>query len=86
MPPQTLYARADAEALTATQLAEQYALQAIDRDGYHPVLAAELSRQHSVPKTSWEYTARKALIPVDPSRGHAGARSTRGWPARTTCG
>ncbi|MFC9916299.1 hypothetical protein [Streptomyces sp. NPDC127197] len=56
-----LSARADTEPLTATQLAEQYATEAIDRDGYHPGLAAELSVQYGGPQRSWEYVVRNAL-------------------------
>ncbi|MFF4189115.1 hypothetical protein ACFYZ9_38595 [Streptomyces sp. NPDC001691] len=47
--------------LTAAQLATQYALEAIERDGHHPDLAAQLSAQHGGPQTSWEYAVRKAL-------------------------
>jgi hypothetical protein len=49
------------EPLTATQLAEQYAAEAIDRDGYHPGLAAQLSVQYGGPQRSWEYVVRTAL-------------------------
>ncbi|MDN3263974.1 hypothetical protein QWJ26_30020 [Streptomyces sp. CSDS2] len=56
-----LSARAGGEPLTATQLAEQYATEAIDRDGYHPGLAAELSAQYGGPQRSWEYAVRNAL-------------------------
>ncbi|MGM9470348.1 hypothetical protein [Streptomyces murinus] len=56
-----LDARADDEPLTAAQLAERYAIEAIDRDGYHPELAAELSVQHGGPQGAWEYAVRKAL-------------------------
>ncbi|MGW4272685.1 hypothetical protein ACWEGQ_10025, partial [Streptomyces seoulensis] len=48
-----LSAHAGGEPLTATQLAEQYATEAIDRDGYHPGLAAELSVQYGGPQRSW---------------------------------
>ncbi|HKO83893.1 MAG TPA: hypothetical protein VJ140_04875 [Actinomycetota bacterium] len=53
--------RAGGESLTATQLAEQFATEAIDRDGYHPGLAAELSVQYGGPQRSWEYVVRNAL-------------------------
>ncbi|MFE1437100.1 hypothetical protein [Streptomyces sp. NPDC058739] len=57
-----LSARADGgEALTATQLAQQYATERIDRDGYHPGLAAQLSLQFGGPQRSWEYAVRSAL-------------------------
>lgn len=56
-----LSARAGGESLTTTQLAEQYAAEAIDRDGYHPGLAAELSVQYGGPQRSWEYAVRNAL-------------------------
>ncbi|MGW3725358.1 hypothetical protein [Streptomyces sp. NPDC000851] len=56
-----LSARADSEPLTATQLAEQFAAEAIDRDGYHPGLAAELSMQYGGPQRSWEYVVRNTL-------------------------
>jgi hypothetical protein len=56
-----LSARAEGEPLTATQLAEQFAAEAIDRDGYHPGLAAELSVQYGGPQRSWEYVVRNAL-------------------------
>lgn len=56
-----LSAHAGGEPLTATQLAEQYATEAIDRDGYHPGLAAELSVQYGGPQRSWEYAVRNAL-------------------------
>jgi hypothetical protein len=49
------------EELSATQLAEQYAAEAIERDGYHPGLAAELSVQYGGPQRSWEYVVRNAL-------------------------
>ncbi|SCF83017.1 hypothetical protein GA0115256_122237 [Streptomyces sp. DconLS] len=46
------------------------------------------------PATRYKYTSHEPWCcryphtagNVDPSRGHAGARSTREWPARTTCG
>lgn len=41
-----LSARAGGEPLTATQLAERFAAEAIERDGYRPGLAAELSMQY----------------------------------------
>jgi hypothetical protein len=56
-----LTARADGEPLTATQLAEQFAAEAIERDGYHPRLAAQLSVQYGGPQRSWEYVVRNAL-------------------------
>ncbi|KUN17551.1 hypothetical protein AQJ11_37405 [Streptomyces corchorusii] len=56
-----LSARADGEPLTATQLAEQFAAERIERDGYHPGLAAELSVQYGGPQRAWEYAVRKAL-------------------------
>ncbi|MGY9066910.1 hypothetical protein [Streptomyces sp. CAS3] len=56
-----LAAHAGDEPLTAAQLAERYATEAIDRDGYRPELAAELSVQHGGPQGSWEYVVRKAL-------------------------
>ncbi|MEY9988011.1 hypothetical protein ABIE67_000043 [Streptomyces sp. V4I8] len=56
-----LSARAEGEPLTATQLAEQFAAEAIDRDGYHPGLAAELSVQYGGPQRSWEYVVRNTL-------------------------
>ncbi|MGW3149782.1 hypothetical protein ACWDG1_34990 [Streptomyces sp. NPDC001177] len=49
------------EPLTATQLAEQYAAEAIERDGYHPGLAKELSVQYGGPQRSWEYVVRNTL-------------------------
>ncbi|WP_210581925.1 hypothetical protein [Streptomyces sp. GESEQ-4] len=49
------------EELSATQLAEQYAAERIERDGYHPGLAAELSVQYGGPRASWEYVVRNAL-------------------------
>ncbi|MFI1769523.1 hypothetical protein ACH41H_47050 [Streptomyces sp. NPDC020800] len=56
-----LSARAGGEPLTATQLAERFAAEAIDRDGYRPGLAAELSVQYGGPKRSWEWVVRNAL-------------------------
>lgn len=56
-----LSACADGEPLTATELAEQYAAERIERDGYHPGLAAELSVQYGGPQRSWEYVVRNAL-------------------------
>ncbi|MEU8576472.1 hypothetical protein [Streptomyces asoensis] len=73
-----LSARAGGEPLTATQLAEQYAAEAIDRDGYHPGLAAELSVQHGGPQRSWEYAVRTALEhrpAVTPARSEADRRA-----------
>ncbi|MEU4616628.1 hypothetical protein [Streptomyces umbrinus] len=49
------------EELSATQLAETYVAEAIERDGYHPGLAAELSVQYGGPQSSWEYVVRSAL-------------------------
>ncbi|MGI3225012.1 hypothetical protein ACRJ4B_14910 [Streptomyces sp. GTA36] len=49
------------EELSATQLAETYVAEAIDRDGYHPGLAAELSVQYGGPQRSWEYVVRSTL-------------------------
>jgi hypothetical protein len=56
-----LSARAEGKPLTATQLAEQFAAEAIDRDGYRPGLAAELSVQYGGPQRSWEYVVRSTL-------------------------
>ncbi|WP_405654180.1 hypothetical protein [Streptomyces sp. NBC_00019] len=56
-----LSARASGEPLTATQLAEQFAAEAIERDGYRPGLAAELSMQYGGPQQSWQYAVRNAL-------------------------
>ncbi|MEU2284245.1 hypothetical protein ABZ614_20260 [Streptomyces sp. NPDC013178] len=56
-----LSARVGGEPLTATQLAEQFAAEAIERDGYRPGLAAELSVQYGGPQRSWEYVVRNAL-------------------------
>ncbi|MET9735843.1 hypothetical protein ABZZ79_36030 [Streptomyces sp. NPDC006458] len=56
-----LSARDGGETLTATQLAEQYATERIDRDGYHPGLAAELSVQFGGPQRSWDYAVRNVL-------------------------
>jgi hypothetical protein len=73
-----LSAHAGGEPLTATQLAEQYATQAIDRDGYHPGLAAELSVQYGGPRRSWEYVVRNALKhrpAASPSRSEADRRT-----------
>ncbi|MEU9545588.1 hypothetical protein [Streptomyces mirabilis] len=56
-----LSARASGEPLTATQLAEKYVAEAIERDGYHPGLAAELSVQYGGPQRSWEYVVRNTL-------------------------
>ncbi|MEV4040392.1 hypothetical protein [Streptomyces umbrinus] len=49
------------EELSATQLAETYVAEAIERDGYHPGLAAELSVQYGGPQSSWEYVVRSTL-------------------------
>ncbi|MFJ8273897.1 hypothetical protein ACIQ8G_27045 [Streptomyces sp. NPDC094154] len=78
-----LSAHAGSEPLTATQLAEQYAAEAIDRDGYHPGLAAELSVQYGGPQRSWEYVVRNALEhrpAAAPARSEADRRPGR--PAR----
>ncbi|MGW7208484.1 hypothetical protein [Streptomyces sp. NPDC054837] len=56
-----LSARAGGEPLTATQLAERFAAEAIERDGYRPGLAAELSVQYGGPQRSWQYAVRNAL-------------------------
>ncbi|MFF7074840.1 hypothetical protein [Streptomyces pseudovenezuelae] len=53
-----LRAHAGGEPLTATQLAERFVTEAIERDGYHPGLAAELSVQYGGPQRSWEYVVR----------------------------
>ncbi|MEU0031776.1 hypothetical protein [Streptomyces sp. NPDC006335] len=53
-----LSAHAGGEPLTATQLAERFVTEAIERDGYHPGLAAELSVQYGGPQRSWEYAVR----------------------------
>ncbi|WP_030618522.1 hypothetical protein [Streptomyces fulvoviolaceus] len=68
------------EELSATQLAEQYAAEAIERDGYHPGLAAELSVQYGGPQRSWEYVVRNTLehLPTPaaaPSRSEADRRA-----------
>ncbi|MGI5380685.1 hypothetical protein ACQEV2_42165 [Streptomyces sp. CA-251387] len=55
-----LSSRAGSEPLTATQLAEQYAAERIESDGYHLGLAAELSVQYGGPQRSWEYVVRNA--------------------------
>jgi hypothetical protein len=73
-----LSAHAGGEPLTATQLAEQYAGQAIERDGYHPGLAAELSVQYGGPQRSWEYVVRNALAhrpAATPTRSQADRRA-----------
>ncbi|MGW1507514.1 hypothetical protein ACWCQW_55950 [Streptomyces mirabilis] len=75
-----LSARAGGEPLTATQLAEQFAAEAIERDGYHPGLAAELSVQYGGPQRSWEYVVRNALErhptpAAAPSRSEADRRA-----------
>ncbi|MCC9708272.1 hypothetical protein E4N62_25220 [Streptomyces sp. MNU76] len=56
-----LSAHAGGEPLTATQLAERFAAEAIERDGYRPGLAAELSVQYGGPQRSWEWVVRNAL-------------------------
>lgn len=56
-----LSAHAGGEPLTATQLAERFAAEAIERDGYHPGLAAELSVQYGGPQRSWEYVVRNTI-------------------------
>ncbi|MGC0334877.1 hypothetical protein RKD23_007954 [Streptomyces sp. SAI-170] len=73
-----LSARAGGERLTATQLAEQYAAEAIERDGYRPGLAAELSVQYGGPQRSWEYVVRNALAhhpEASPARSEADRRA-----------
>jgi len=73
-----LSARAGDEPLTATQLAGQYAAKAIDLDGYHPGLAAELSVQYGGPQRSWEYVVRTALEyrpAATPARSQADRRA-----------
>ncbi|MFF7988042.1 hypothetical protein ACFZDK_55165 [Streptomyces sp. NPDC007901] len=87
-----LSARTGEEPLTATQPAAQYAAEAIERDGYHPGLAAELSVQYGGPQRSWDYVVRTAAPPHRPRtarRGRAGAPGCRtarrhrpGGPAR----
>ncbi|MDH6222782.1 hypothetical protein [Streptomyces pseudovenezuelae] len=64
--------------LSATQLAGQYAAEAIERDGYRPGLAAELSAQYGGPQRSWEYVVRNALghLPAAaPARSEADRRT-----------
>ncbi|MFI7405972.1 hypothetical protein ACIBW9_36830 [Streptomyces sp. NPDC049541] len=56
-----LSARAGGEPLTATQLAERFATERIERDGYHPGLATELRLQYGGPQRAWEYVVRNAL-------------------------
>jgi hypothetical protein len=56
-----LSVRAGGDPLTATQLAEQFAAEAIERDGYRPGLAADLSVQYGGPQRSWEYVVRNVL-------------------------
>ncbi|MEU3795987.1 hypothetical protein AB0F07_40490 [Streptomyces fructofermentans] len=56
-----LSAHAGGEPLTATQLAERFVAEAIERDGYRPGLAAELSVQYGGPRRSWEWVVRNAL-------------------------
>ncbi|MEY9998118.1 hypothetical protein ABIE67_010239 [Streptomyces sp. V4I8] len=73
-----LSTRAGSEPLTATQLAEQYAAEAIERDGYHPGLAAELSVQYGGPQRSWEYVVRNTLkhrSTAAPTRSEADRRA-----------
>lgn len=73
-----LSARAGGEPLTATQLAEKYAAEAIERDGYHPGLAAELSVQYGGPQRSWEYVVRNTLEhrpTATPARSEADRRA-----------
>ncbi|MFF4136572.1 hypothetical protein ACFY1B_34690 [Streptomyces mirabilis] len=55
-----LRGRVGGEPLTATQLAGRYVAEAIERDGYRPGLAAELSVQYGGPQRSWEYVVRNA--------------------------
>ncbi|MDH6222877.1 hypothetical protein [Streptomyces pseudovenezuelae] len=45
--------------LSAAPFAGQYAVEAIERHGYHPGPAAELSALHGGPPGSWEYVIRK---------------------------
>jgi hypothetical protein len=74
-----LSARADGEPLTATQLAEHYAVEAIERSGYRPGLAAELSGQYGGPQRSWEYvvrTARKTHSAAAPPSAQAAQQRT----------
>jgi hypothetical protein len=62
--------------LSATQLAGRYAAEAIERDGYHPGLAAELSAQYGGPQRSWEYVVRNTLEPAAaPARSEADRRT-----------
>ncbi|WP_415954368.1 hypothetical protein [Streptomyces sp. KLOTTS4A1] len=56
-----LSAHAGGEPLTATQLAERFAVEAIERGGYRPGLATELSVQYGGPQRSWEWVVRNAL-------------------------
>ncbi|MEU2867492.1 hypothetical protein ABZ672_56835 [Streptomyces mirabilis] len=75
-----LSARAGGEPLTATQLAEQFAAEAIERGGYHPGLATDLSAQYGGPQRSWEYVVRNALEhhptpAAAPSRSEADRRA-----------
>ncbi|MGW6144292.1 hypothetical protein [Streptomyces sp. NPDC055140] len=73
-----LSTRTGGEPLTATQLAEKYAAEAIERDGYHPGLAAELSVQYGGPQRSWEYVVRNALEhhpAATPTRSEADRRA-----------
>ncbi|MFF3982339.1 hypothetical protein [Streptomyces sp. NPDC001828] len=72
-----LRAHAGDEPLTATQLAGQYAAEAIDRNGYHPGLAAELSTRYGGPQRSWEYVVRTTLAhrpATAPTRSEADRR------------
>ncbi|MHB9856695.1 hypothetical protein [Streptomyces sp. YIM S03343] len=74
-----LSAHAGGEPLTATQLAERFAGEAIDRDGYSPGLAAELSVQYGGPQRSWEWVVRNALEhrpAAAPTRTEADRRAT----------
>lgn len=73
-----LSARAGSEPLTATQLAEQFAAEEIERDGYRLGLAAELSVQYGGPQRSWEYVVRNALEhrpAATPARSEADRRA-----------
>jgi len=62
--------------LSASQLAEQYAAEAIKRDGYHPGLAAELSVQYGGPQSAWEYAVRAAR------KNHPAAAQSRSQTAQ----
>jgi hypothetical protein len=80
-----LSARAGGEPLTATQLAEQFAAEAIERDRYRPGLAAELSVQYGGPQSpgSTSYATSSSTSPRPrprrPARRPTGER-TSPWP------